>query len=352
MTDEIASITTAHKIQFLRQPASYCLTETTWPTAIEVIETHMAWVFLTERFAYKLKKPVRYAFLDFSTLASRYQDAQAELRLNRRLAPWVYLAVVPLWCDRTGQLHLNGPLAIPPASVVDWLVKMRRLSASAMLDRAIAQGQVSAAEVELVAQHLVNFYRSLAPEPLTAAQYRQQLAAELAKMRRGLLDYADGLPAEWLRALLDRLEAFLASRGPLFDQRVRQGKIIEGHGDLRPEHICLRPQVAIIDCLAFNRDLRILDVVDELAFLALECERLGASWVGDRILEVYTQQSCEGGSGNRAAAELIKFYQAYRACMRAQLAIWHIAEPGQFTAEHWLARARAYLRLAQRCPAP
>lgn len=99
----------------------------------------------------------------------------------------------------------------------------------------------------------------------------------------------------------------------------------------------------IIDCLEFDRSLRILDCVDELAFLALECDRLGAAWVGEQILGLYCQ-----ATQDTPPDRLIQFYKAYRACLRAKLAIWHVQEPGQFTAADWLARARLYLQLAEK----
>ncbi|MEL6249138.1 MAG: hypothetical protein AAFY78_21270 [Cyanobacteria bacterium J06648_16] len=332
-----AGFSLAQKVRFLSQPATYLDDSGPQPRPIETVETHMAWVFLTEQHAYKLKKPVRYDFLDFSTLAARYQDGQAELQLNRRLAQEIYLDLVPLTVDPEGGLQLGQR-----GTVVDWLVKMRRLPADSLLDVALQQATVTASDITRVVQRLAQFYQSLPPVHLSAVEYRDQLQTDLQTTRQTLTLHANGLPGDWVGQIIDALLRFLKTQADCFDQRVYQGKIIEGHGDLRPEHICLWPEVVVIDCLEFSPPLRMLDCVDELAFLALECERLGHRTIGHQILTTYADVS-----GDYAPNRLINFYQAYRACLRAKLAIWHIPEPGQLAAADWFKRARRYLHLAE-----
>jgi aminoglycoside phosphotransferase family enzyme len=324
----------SQKVQFLSQAVSY----PEGPVQVEVSETHMSWVFLTDSYAYKLKKPVRRSFLDFSTLAARYQDCQAELRLNRRLAPTVYLDVAPLTVDSAGNLQLNGT-----GETVDWLVKMRRLPASGMLDVAIQQGTVGEREVDQVAQRLTRFYQSLPPVEISAVGYRQRLVADLSAILEELAKPEYALPVETVEHILPQLLADVREQPELFDRRVRERRIIEGHGDLRPQHICLRPEIAIIDCLEFNRSLRILDPVDELAFLALECERLDAAWIGERILQHYC-----GTAQDHPPQRLIRFYKTYRACLCTKLALWHLREPGEQGVQQWVTRAATYLQLAEK----
>jgi aminoglycoside phosphotransferase family enzyme len=127
----------------------------------------------------------------------------------------------------------------------------------------------------------------------------------------------------------------------VFDARVRARRIIEAHGDLRPEHICLTDPPVIIDCLEFNRNLRLLDPVDELSFLGLECERLGAPLVGATMLDLYRE-----ATGDAPAEELIAFYKSYRACLRAKIAAWHLRDSEIREPEKWPALARTYLELA------
>jgi aminoglycoside phosphotransferase family enzyme len=136
------------KVAFLRQSASY----PGHPSGVDVIQTHMSWVFLTDRLVYKLKKPVRFEFLDFSTLERRHHDCQEEVRLNRRLAQGVYLGVTPLTVDAAGRLHLNGE-----GEAADWLVKMQRLPRERMLDHAIATGRADEAGYVLLRRYWLAF---------------------------------------------------------------------------------------------------------------------------------------------------------------------------------------------------
>lgn len=301
-----------------------------------VIETHMSWVFLTDRHAYKLKKPVRYDYLDFSTLDARRQSCEDEIRLNRRLAPDVYLGVVALSVDAQGGMHLGGA-----GPIIDWLVRMRRLPADQMMDSAIAAQSLTRDDVRHVAGYLSRFYAGCARLALEPAPYRQRFALDIGDNLRELTDPAFRLPADPVRAACAAQCAFLEQHAGLLDQRVRDGRIVEGHGDLRPEHICLRPRLAIIDCLEFSRDLRTLDAADELGYLALECERLGAPWAGDVLFAAYTAIT-----GDAPGAALVHFYQSYRACLRAKIAIWHLKEERFRRSPKWTRRAIEYLRLA------
>ncbi len=119
---------------------------------------------------------------------------------------------------------------------------------------------------------------------------------------------------------------------------------MEGHGDLRPEHVFLGADPAVIDCLEFDRDLRLLDPVDELGFLALECALLGQPGVGTRFLEIYRESS-----GDRCPLQLLRFYQGFRAFVRAKIAIWHLKDDKVSDPDHWRMRAVRYLELGQAC---
>ncbi len=317
------------KVAFLSCPQSY-----PEPTSrVEAIETHMAWVFLTDAHAYKLKKPVRYDYLDFSTLEARRRSCEEEVRLNRRLAPDVYLGVVPLGTGSRGELKIGGE-----AVVHDWLVRMRRLPAERMLDRMIAGGTVTLPDLVALGCRLARFCGEAPREAVSADGYLERLTKELDESRAELVRY--GLDAELVDRALAGPRAFVASRAAGLRGRVQAGRIVEGHGDLRPEHICLGDPPLVIDCIEFNRDFRILDPLDDLSYLALECRRLGAAWVGQAVIEAYA-----AAAGDPPPEELIRFYLAYRAGLRAKIAIWHLRDDGAPRAEHWMARARSYLEI-------
>ena len=322
----------AVKVAFLEQPRSY-----PEPTRrVDTVETHMSWVFLTDRHAWKLKKPVRQSYLDFSTEAARRLYCAEEVRLNRRLTRDVYLEAVPLSRGADERLRLG-----PDGTVVDWLVKMRRLPADRMLDRLIRAGTVRTEDVRSVVGELCRFYSGCAPVPMTPTEYRARFAEGIADNLRELSAPEFGLPAAMIEPVSASQRDFLASSADLFDARVRAGRIVEAHGDLRPEHVCLEPRPQIIDCLEFSRDFRLLDPADELGFLALECERLGAPWIRQTVFATYT-----GLSGDAPPDALVHFYQSYRACMRAKIAIWHLKDPALADPAKWPVQARDYLRLA------
>lgn len=327
----------AEKVAALRRPASYPK-----PTReVTTVETHMSWVFLTECFAYKLKKPVRLAFLDFSTLALRKYFCDEEIRLNRRLAPEVYLDVVPLTLDAAGTIAVSGT-----GSPIDWLVKMRRLPADHMLDAAIRRGDYSKRDIERLVDRLAAFYRSAQPVALTPMQYRDRLRADITANLAELKKFAEILPQEEVERVHARQLAFLREHAATLERRVGEGRIVEAHGDLRPEHVLLDPDPQVIDCLEFNPDFRTLDPVDELAFLALECEMQGAPGIGCIVFERYKQVT-----GDDPGSRLINFYKSYRACLRAKIALWHLRDPEPRKPATWPSLAKRYLTLSGTCAA-
>ena len=321
------------KIAFLRQPRAYVDPV----DRVDAVETHMSWVFLADGWAYKLKKPVRYQFLDFSTREARRVDCEEEVRLNRRLAPDVYVGAVPLPRDEQGGFQLEGP-----GRPLDWLVKMRRLPAEQMLDRALAAGTVGPTDAARVAAVLARFYRSLTPIAISPHAYRQGLVEEIEACCAELEHPGYALGAERVRAVAHALLTSLGASDALIRERVEGRHIIEGHGDLRPEHVCLLDPPVVIDCLAFNRSLRILDAADEISYLAMECERLEAAWFGAAVIDGYRE-----AAGDDVAPRLMHFYSAFRALVRAKLAAWHTHDAPPEARSKWIDRALQYLGLAE-----
>ena len=330
-----AEVALTAKVAFLKQPCSYPHPA----TEVKAVETHRSWVFLTDRYAYELKKPGRHAFLDVSTVSARKYFCEEELRLNRRLAGDVYLATVPLAVDCAGKLELGGT-----GSIVDWLIKMRRLPADCMLDAAIERKKISDKQIRAVAKKLANFYRASAPVKITPIDYRSRFERDIRASLGELSRPVFGLPQDLVEAPCAAQLKLLSQAPALFDRRSRDGRIIEAHGDLRPEHVCLlEPEPVIIDCLEFSRELRTLDAAADLAFLAQECERLGAAWVGQIVFEVYSEVTHD-----RPPAILISFYKSYWACLRAKLCVWHLTDPVCRDPGKWSRRAMEYLVRAGR----
>jgi uncharacterized protein len=323
----------SQKVAFLREVGAY----SHCPRQVEVIETHMAWVFLAGDLAFKMKKPVRYEFLDFTSLAAREFTCREELRLNRRLAADVYLDVIPLRLDRSGVLSFSGA-----GPVVEWLVKMKRLPANRMLDFRIECGSVETADIIAFAEKLISFYRAEAPVAQSLDQVHRRFEAEHEKTVMLLSTGRFELDHNKTKSVLQRMTNALAVVRPLLAQRSNVGAYLEGHGDLRPEHICLISPPVVIDCLEFNREMRIVDPFDEVAFLDMECGRLGASRIGHEILEI-----CVHRLPAPPPARLLDFYRSARALLRARLALSHLTEPNPRDPKKWEPRARQYAEIAE-----
>jgi uncharacterized protein len=306
---------------------------------VEVIETHMSWVFLDAEQVLKLKKSVRHDFLDFSTLPAREFYCREELRLNARLAPGVYLDVLALqWHDGAFAL-LPSRLLPAPGQTLDWLVLMRRLPAGHMLDRCIAEGRVAPPDIDALVGVLANFYRASPPLALSPRALGLQLWREQQANRQILSDPRWPLPGS--AAALDRLDHALLVHAPALQERAARGHLRDGHGDLRPEHVCLLRPPVVIDCLEFNPSLRRLDPFDEIAFLGLECELAGAPWIAAQLLG-----GCAEALQDQPGEVLVQLYTARRALLRARLALAHLLDPVPRTPQQWRPRALRYIERA------
>ena len=317
----------SEKVAFLAEPSHY----PDRPKRVELIETHFAWVFLTDQHAYKLKKPMRQGEMDYRTLERREHGCREELRLNRRLAPHVYEAVLPL------SRRANGSLALGRGGrIVDWLVRMRRLSGERMLDFVLQRGDLSGAWLGRLVEVLSKFYARAQAVPFTPAAYIARLERRILVDERELSRHALRLAARKVRRVIAAQRRFLERHPELL--AARAGRIVEGHGDLRPEHVWLGRPIAVIDALEFSRDLRILDPAEEIAFLALECERLAGPAIAERLMTRF----CAANEPPFPEA-LGHFYMSRRAATRAKLAAWHMLDPQFPQHRPWRARAHSYL---------
>lgn len=306
------------------------------PATVEAVETHMSWVFLTRPYAWKLKKPVRYSFLDYSTLAARRFYCEEEVRINCRLAQRIYIGTAALTVDTSGKAQINGG-----SDVVDYLVQMIRLPHDNMLDRMIQAGPVPVDAVRAAADLLARFYANAPPAGVAPSDHMARLRQSVRENTQEFASPRFGLPLTLIREVAAAQTSFITRHEDLLQDRVRRGRVIEAHGDLRPEHICIGPEPAIIDCLEFNRAFRILDTAEELSYLAIECQRLGNSGLADVFVDAYMRETRDA-----PAPALLAFYRSLHACLRAKIAIWHTLEPNRHEPAYWRHKALAYLELA------
>lgn len=327
------------KLKFLQTVAAYGEPV----QQLECLETHMSWVFLVGQQVFKLKKPVRFPFLDFTTLSAREFYCREELRLNARLAPGVYLGLMALqWCDGRFSLVPEARLQVPPfaaGETVDWLVCMRRLPSDRMLDQLVAHGRAAPADIDALVGVLGAFYLRTPAVALSPHDYLARFQYEQGSTREVLLRPQFQLPDAALA--IDRLERALAHGAALLCDRASGRCVRDGHGDLRPEHVCLLRPPVVIDCLEFNPQLRQVDPFDEIAYLSLECDMAGAPWIGQQL-----NAGCTALLGDRPDPALMLLYTAHRALLRARLAMAHLLDPLPRTPAKWPPLASRYIARA------
>ncbi len=266
------------------------------------IETYTHWVFLTGDRAYKIKRPVKFPFLDYSTLARRKALCFEEVRLNRRLAPEVYRRVAVLTDD--GRIDGNG-------APVEYAIEMERLPADRMLDCLLGADQVRAADVERIADVLAAFHARAPRVDLGSPEQIRTI------VEGNLRDSRPFLPADWHAILRDAVQHDLERHATLFRRRADEGRIRDGHGDLHARNICLPAdgRVVLYDCIEFNADLRGGDVAAEVAFLSMDLRRGGHGDLARAFVARYTD-----GARDQELATLLPFYERHRACVRGFVA--------------------------------
>lgn len=329
MNDTVELANSIH--QFLLSPAAY----PDHPQRVELKETHISWIYLTDRYAYKQKKPVKFEFLDFSTLSQREHYCHQEVTLNKRFSPDVYLGVTPVSRERTGKYRLQ-----PGGEIVEWLVRMVRLDDGTTLENMIHDDRLLPTHVDQLSHTLTNFYAAQAPVMIRSNSFLQQLQHHVDANRNDLLNL---LPEHehMIRFATNAQQRCLALNQNHFLQRVADGRVVDGHGDLRPEHIYFRRSgPCIMDCIEFNPEYRTNDVIDELAFLAMECDRLGRDEIGRAVIDDYLATSSD-----EPQAFLQTFYRCYRACVRAKVAALRADQTHSRASQ---ATAVDYLQLAMR----
>jgi aminoglycoside phosphotransferase family enzyme/predicted kinase len=329
-------------IQRLQDPALY-----DHPVQrFEVMETHISWVLLTGSYVYKLKKPVNFGFVDFSTLEKRRFFCQEELRLNQRLAPEWYLEVVPI----TGAVE--RPRWRGPGPAIEYAVKMRQFPHDARLDLVLARGELTAERLDAVVYAVADFHgRAAVAGPGTPfgtpERVAERIGENLVTIQERSMDSSDH---SRIQELARESEAGYTVLARTFAGRKRDGFIRECHGDLHLGNVAwVDDGPLIFDCIEFNEDLRWIDVISEIAFLVMDLADRGASVLARRALNSYLE-----GTGDYAGLRVFAYYHAYRALVRAKVACLAWSQAGPQSAPNGAARARlmreyrGYLDLASR----
>jgi aminoglycoside phosphotransferase family enzyme len=333
MTHGAHQWTLEQKVAFLRDARNY--PGPRHNAKVRAIETHFAWVFLVGRYAYKLKKPMKQGKMEYRRLAARGRGCRQELRLNRRLARSVYHRVLPL-TSTSGVLRVGGG-----GIVQDWLLQMRRLDTSRMLDETLARRTLTHSEIIRLTALLARFFARARPARTGSRAYITQLRRKVSADRQYIRRAGALVSQDLLEEVVRAQRRFIAQAGELLGGR--GALVVEGHGDLRAEHVHLGRPLCVIDCVEFSRELRLLDPADDMSFLALEIERLGRPRLAAELMDHYRI-----AMRDPVDEAVVSFYKSLRALTRARLSIWHLADPRYTDARPWMLRADSYLRDARR----
>jgi len=314
------------------------------PGKIELVQTQMSFVFLTKEFVYKVKKAVDLGYLDYTTLDKRNFYCQKELELNRRLCPEAYLGVVPITQDR-GAIRIGGR-----GEAIEYAVRMRRLPQKAMMDVLLANDGVSVEMITGVAQKLAAFHQK--------AETNAEISAfgEIKAVTRNTDENFDQtekyigrtISKDNYQRIKNYTNSFVGENAPLFNKRIKEGRIRDCHGDLHAAHICFADDICIYDCIEFNDRFRYCDVASEMAFLAMDLDHYGRADLSRSLVNAYVDES-----GDKESLELLGFYKGYRAYVRGKVESFKLDDPyiskgekeeTQDIAASYFDLARAYTR--------
>ena len=316
---------------FLADPATH------GGAPVSRIETHGAIVFLADDRAFKVKKAVRYPYMDFGTLALREAACKAELELNRRTAPDVYLRAEPIGRDSAGRLSLGLPAA--GAEVVEWCVVMRRFRQNALFDRMAQRGELTPDHVERLAEEIAAFHAVAEPRSIDASGAMRWVVEENIQELR---ERPDLFATDRVDRLQHLAQATLAKIAPMLDRRAGEGLVRHCHGDLHLRNVVeIGGRPTIFDAIEFNEDLAVIDVFYDLAFLLMDLDHCRLRGLGNRVLNRYLEIT--GGYDGLATLPL---FLSTRAAVRAKVSA-SIAEAMPETADDGAAGRAEFRRLAR-----
>jgi aminoglycoside phosphotransferase family enzyme/predicted kinase len=312
---------------------------------VELVQTHISYVFLAGDFVYKVKKPVDLGFLDFTTLEKRRFYCHEELRLNRRLCPGTYLDVVPIGSAGGGVcVEAAGP-------AVDYAVKMKRLPEDCMMERLLRRRAVDPEMLRALAAKIAEFH--------AAAETNERISS-IGGLETVVGNWRENfeqtepfigrtVSRRQFRDIEAYVEGFVEKETELFRRRVEEGRVRDCHGDLRVEAVCFPDGICIFDCIEFNERFRYSDVAADLAFLAMDLDFRGQQALSDELVGLYL-----GMSGDTTLPLVLNFYKCYRAYVRGKVDGFQLDEPEVPPEQRAAAqrRARRYFRLAHRYARP
>jgi len=310
------------------------------PVKVDLVRTHISAIFLAGEYVYKVKKPVNFGFLDFTTLEKRKFYCQQEVDLNRRLAGEVYLGVVEIRAHQ-GRISIGDG----PGEVIDYAVKMKRLPPNCQMDQWLAKGELTPEMVEKIAAKIAHFHAQAATNPEISSfgeiqTVRGNVEENFAQTEKYV---GQVFTPDLYRETIEANRLFLERQLPLFQGRILRGKIRDCHGDLHLQHICLGTEIVIFDCIEFNQRFRYSDVAADIAFLLMDLDFHGHPLLSADLAAHYL-----GVTEDWPLYLLLDFYKSYRAYVRAKVTSFRLDDPNISLQEKGAAleEARRYYSLS------
>ena len=304
-----------------------------------LIETHISWVLVCDRYVYKIKKPIQYSFLDFSTVQKRKYFCEREVQLNKRLTDNIYLDVLPVK-EISGRLLMDGEAG----DIIDYAVRMRKVDRDRQMDVLLVNNKVTATDIRNLAERIAAFHKN------TDIVYKknfldvQEMFNDLGTEKDFLHEYLNKDTYTIISQAIDTSNAFMESNKKLLGDRLKAGFFRDCHGDLHTRNIFLLPSPQPFDCLEFNDDYRQIDVLNEVAFLCMDLDAFGRQDLSDLFIADYNKlfPSMRTDEERR----LFVYYKGYRSNIRAKVNSLRAREAGNDADRKLpLAEAEKYLRL-------
>lgn len=311
------------------------------PKDIRLTETHISLVFLTGDFVYKVKKPVNFGFLDFTSLEKRKYYCEQEVILNRRLAPTLYLGVVPI-TEEDNKISLEGR-----GNPIDYAVRMKQIPEASLMNRLLERKEIDSGVIEAISRKLVRFYAEAETNDRIRSFARPERVKEDTDENFEQTEKYVGVTVagEVYQEIKEKTNRFFRTQEEIFYRRIKEGRIRDCHGDLRLEHIFWGEEISIFDCIEFNERFRYTDVAADIAFLAMDLDYHDREDLGEHLARSYMEQS--GDAGLQA---ILDFYKCYRAYVRGKVESFRLDDPSICAQEkeEALRRAKRYFHLSHR----
>ena len=302
------------------------------PREVEFIETHISLLFLTGNYVYKVKKPVNFGFLDFTSLEKRKYFCEQEVKLNRRLSPKIYLGVVEITRE-DDRISLGGK-----GEVVEFAVKMKQIPEESLMDKLLEKRQVTPRMIEAISEKLVRFYFDAeTSDSINGFAKPERIKQDTDENFEQTQKYIGvTIPREVYDEVKKRTNDFFRTKREIFYQRIDSDRIRDCHGDLRLEHIFWDEEISIFDCIEFNERFRYTDVAADIAFLAMDLDYHGREDLSEHLIRAYV-----GESGDHELTGVLDFYKCYRAFVRGKVESFQLDDPNISDEKKEEARNRA-----------